>query len=112
MYHKFWEVNFLMFYFGTLKAALSGTLKFFFQEFEGIECEWPLFYTFMIIDGVFKSQSEQIEEYQNLLKSKIKRDMNGGTVCYLSFWMTVCIKNIIKSVDLQIVMLSHKIVFR
>lgn len=34
----------------------------------------------MIIDGVFKSQPEQIEEYQNLLKSKIKRDMNGGTV--------------------------------
>jgi hypothetical protein len=34
----------------------------------------------MIIDGVFKSQPEQIEEYQNLLKSKIKRDMNGGIV--------------------------------
>jgi hypothetical protein len=34
----------------------------------------------MIIDGVFKSQPEQIEEYQNLLKTKIRRDMNGGTV--------------------------------
>jgi hypothetical protein len=38
----------------------------------------------MIIDGVFKSQPEQIEEYQNLLKSKIKRDMNGGTVANYS----------------------------
>ena len=65
----------------------------------------------MIIDGVFKSQPEQIEEYQTLLKSKIKRDMNGGTVNYLSFWMTVCIKNSMKSVGLQIVILLHKIVF-
>jgi ABC-type microcin C transport system permease subunit YejE len=77
--------EFFLFYFGTAKGFLSGNIKFFFQEFEGIECEWPLFYMFMIIDGVFKAQSEQIEEYQNLLKSKIKRDINGGTVNYLSF---------------------------
>jgi hypothetical protein len=65
----------------------------------------------MIIDGVFKSQPEQVEEYQNLLKSKIKRDMNGGTVSYLSLWMTFCIKNIIKSVGLQIVFLSNTALF-
>jgi hypothetical protein len=65
----------------------------------------------MIIDGVFKSQPEQVEEYQNLLKSKIKRDVNGGTVSYSSFWMTSCIKNIIKSVGLQIVFLFNKTVF-
>jgi len=47
---------------------------------------------FMIIDGVFKSQPEQVEEYQNLLKSKIKRDVNGGTVSYLSFWMTFALR--------------------
>ena len=63
-----------------------------FQEFEGIECEWPLIYMFMIIDGVFKSQPEQVEEYQNLLKSKIKRDVSGGTVSYLSFWMTFALR--------------------
>jgi phosphorylase kinase alpha/beta subunit len=40
---------------------------------------------FMIIDGVFKSQPEQVEEYQNLLKSKIKRDTNGGTVSLFEF---------------------------
>lgn len=72
----------------------SCNLKFCFQEFEGIECEWPLIYIFMIIDGVFKSQPEQVEEYQNLLKSKIKRDVNGGTVSYFVLWVTFCIKNI------------------
>ena len=49
-----------------------------FQEFEGIENEWPLFYLFMIIDGIFKSQPEQVEEYENLLKPRIKKDTNGG----------------------------------
>ncbi|GFG40372.1 hypothetical protein Cfor_00569 [Coptotermes formosanus] len=57
------------------------------KEFEGIECEWPLFYMFMIIDGVFKAQSEQIEEYQNLLKSKIKRDINGDPVIPMYFYV-------------------------
>lgn len=49
------------------------------KNFENIECEWPLFYIFMIIDGVFKSLPEQIVEYQELLKSKIHLDSNGGT---------------------------------
>lgn len=48
------------------------------QEFDNIECEWPLFYIFMIIDGVFKTLPEQVEEYQKLLKERIYKDMNGG----------------------------------
>lgn len=48
------------------------------KDFENNECEWPIFYTFMIIDGVFKSNSEQIEEYQAELRSCIYADQNGG----------------------------------
>jgi len=33
----------------------------------------------MIIDGVFKSLPEQVEEYQNLLKARVHKDLNGGT---------------------------------
>jgi phosphorylase kinase alpha/beta subunit len=32
----------------------------------------------MIIDGVFKSLPEQVEEYQNLLKARVYKDLNGG----------------------------------
>lgn len=64
------------------KFASSICLRFYekseIKNFEGVECEWPLFYIFMIIDGVFKSNSEQIAEYQNLLKSKIYIDQHGG----------------------------------
>lgn len=48
------------------------------KHFENIECEWPLFYIFMIIDGVFKSLPDQISEYQDLLKQRIYLDQNGG----------------------------------
>lgn len=50
----------------------------FFQEFENVECEWPLFYIFMIMDGVFKGLPAQVEEYKNLLANVICKDLNGG----------------------------------
>lgn len=48
------------------------------KDFEGNECEWPIFYTFLIIDGVFKNNTEQIEEYQAELRKCIYADANGG----------------------------------
>lgn len=48
------------------------------KDFEGNECEWPIFYTFLIIDGVFKNCNEQIEEYQEELRKCMYADANGG----------------------------------
>lgn len=48
------------------------------KDFEGYECEWPMFYTYMIIDGVFKNNLEQIEEYQMELRKCMHSDNNGG----------------------------------
>ncbi|KAI8846484.1 glycosyl hydrolases family 15-domain-containing protein [Chytridium lagenaria] len=36
--------------------------------FEGIECEWPLFFTYMILDGFFREDHQQVEEYFQLLE--------------------------------------------
>lgn len=55
------------------------------KKFDDIECEWPLFYILMIIDGVFKTNETQVEEYQKLLKTVIRLDNNGDPViphCY------------------------------
>lgn len=49
------------------------------RDFEGNECEWPIFYTYMIIDGVFKNNTEQIEEYQAELRKCMYADECGGT---------------------------------
>lgn len=48
------------------------------KDYEGNECEWPIFYTFLIIDGVFKTNTEQIEEYQAELRKCMYADANGG----------------------------------
>ncbi|XP_055921822.1 probable phosphorylase b kinase regulatory subunit beta isoform X2 [Eupeodes corollae] len=47
------------------------------KDFEGYECEWPLFFIVMIIDGVFKNNPEQIEEYQNDLRRCMHTDEHG-----------------------------------
>ncbi|XP_076029946.1 putative phosphorylase b kinase regulatory subunit beta [Oratosquilla oratoria] len=50
------------------------------KEFEGIECEWPLFYMYMIIEGLFKGCAEQVEEYQKLVEPLLKMDRHGDVV--------------------------------
>lgn len=62
----------------------KGELK----NFENIECEWPLFYIFMIIDGCFKTLPDQIQEYQNLLKERIMLDHHGDPVIPMSYYVT------------------------
>ncbi|KAJ3043839.1 hypothetical protein HK097_001651, partial [Rhizophlyctis rosea] len=36
--------------------------------FEGIESEWPLFFTYMVLDGLFREDWEQAEEYRMKLE--------------------------------------------
>ncbi|XP_055681245.1 probable phosphorylase b kinase regulatory subunit beta isoform X1 [Lutzomyia longipalpis] len=55
------------------------------KDFEGYECEWPLFYIYMIIDGVFKNNPAQIEEFQNELRSCLYKDLNGDPVVSMYF---------------------------
>ncbi|HEY9599274.1 MAG TPA: glycoside hydrolase family 15 protein, partial [Cyanophyceae cyanobacterium] len=37
------------------------------QKFEHIECEWPLFFTYLMLDGLFRRDSEQVQNYQERL---------------------------------------------
>lgn len=55
------------------------------KDFEGTECEWPIFFAFMIIDAVFKNNTEQIEEYQTELRRCIYTDQNGDPVVSMYF---------------------------
>ncbi|KAJ6665975.1 hypothetical protein lerEdw1_000879 [Lerista edwardsae] len=41
--------------------------------FDGIECEFPLFFIFMMIDGVFRGNTEQVKEYQQLLEPLLQQ---------------------------------------
>lgn len=48
------------------------------KQFEHIECEWPLFFTYLFLDGLFRGDSQQVKEYQERLQSLlIERDGVG-----------------------------------
>lgn len=38
-------------------------------KFEGIECEWPLFFTYLYLDALFSGDTAQIDKYRGLLAS-------------------------------------------
>ncbi|XP_027540966.1 phosphorylase b kinase regulatory subunit beta isoform X3 [Neopelma chrysocephalum] len=48
--------------------------------FDGIECEFPLFFIFMIIDGVFRGNPTQVKEYQDLLDPLLQHTPEGCPV--------------------------------
>ncbi|XP_041849051.1 phosphorylase b kinase regulatory subunit beta isoform X1 [Melanotaenia boesemani] len=48
--------------------------------FDGIECEFPIFFIYMMIDGVFRGNKTQVKEYQDLLQPIIFQSFEGHAV--------------------------------
>lgn len=45
------------------------------KQFEHIECEWPLFFTYLLLDSIFRGDKEQIKDYQERLETLlVERD--------------------------------------
>ncbi len=45
------------------------------KQFEHIESEWPLFFTYLLLDSIFRGDQEQIKDYQERLESLlVERD--------------------------------------
>ncbi|XP_029701567.1 phosphorylase b kinase regulatory subunit alpha, liver isoform isoform X6 [Takifugu rubripes] len=45
--------------------------------FENIECEWPVFWTYLILDGIFAEDQVQVQEYREALEGVLIRGKNG-----------------------------------
>ncbi|XP_041428489.1 phosphorylase b kinase regulatory subunit alpha, skeletal muscle isoform isoform X2 [Xenopus laevis] len=45
--------------------------------FENIECEWPLFWTYFILDGIFSGNHEQVQEYKQALDEVLIKGKSG-----------------------------------
>ncbi|CAF1332030.1 unnamed protein product [Adineta steineri] len=57
---------------------LESTDQRFYQEteikkFDKNECEWPMFFALMAIDGIFKNNSAQVDEYLTALNPLLRR---------------------------------------
>ncbi|XP_046696363.1 phosphorylase b kinase regulatory subunit beta isoform X2 [Silurus meridionalis] len=48
--------------------------------FDGIECEFPIFFIYMMIDGVFRGHTAQVKEYEELLQAVIFQSYEGHAV--------------------------------
>ncbi|MGB3641095.1 MAG: glycoside hydrolase family 15 protein, partial [Rivularia sp. (in: cyanobacteria)] len=45
------------------------------KQFEHIECEWPLFFTYLYLDALFRGEQDRIKHYQQSLEfTLVKRD--------------------------------------
>lgn len=38
------------------------------KQFEHLECEWPLFFTYLVLDGLFRQNSQQVQTYRDRLQ--------------------------------------------
>jgi len=55
------------------QTVLEDTTRLYYepwelQKFEHIECEWPLFFTYMVLDGLFRGDAKQVQKYQECLE--------------------------------------------
>ena len=54
------------------QTVLEDTTRLHYEpaellKFEGIECEWPLFFTYLYLDALFSGDKAGIEKYRSLL---------------------------------------------
>ncbi|GAB1599348.1 phosphorylase b kinase regulatory subunit beta-like [Argonauta hians] len=47
------------------------------KNFDGIECEWPMFYAYLMIESAFKGNKAKVEEYYATLKPLLKNTGYG-----------------------------------
>ncbi|OPJ74278.1 phosphorylase b kinase regulatory subunit beta isoform A [Patagioenas fasciata monilis] len=77
-----WMMRFLR---DGYRTALEDKTRRYYKPaeiklFDGIECEFPLFFIFMIIDGVFRGNPAQVKEYQDLLDPLLQHTSEGCPV--------------------------------
>ncbi|ELT96852.1 hypothetical protein CAPTEDRAFT_4204 [Capitella teleta] len=69
---------------GAYTEAEDKNRKYYRQgetnTFDGIECEWPLFCCYFIIDSVYKGDQEKVEYWQNELKPLLKPSVDGDVL--------------------------------
>ncbi|XP_064639915.1 phosphorylase b kinase regulatory subunit beta-like isoform X2 [Lineus longissimus] len=50
------------------------------ENFDGIECEWPMMFVYMIIESMYSGNEENVQHYQSLLEPLLRRTADGGYV--------------------------------
>lgn len=56
--------------------------------FQGIESEWPIFFIYLIIDGIITGNKKQVAEYQQKLEPLLKTNHQGFKIVPKFFYVT------------------------
>uniref|UniRef100_A0A147BPY0 Phosphorylase b kinase regulatory subunit n=2 Tax=Ixodes ricinus TaxID=34613 RepID=A0A147BPY0_IXORI len=64
------------------KTAKEDPMRLYYeswelQHFEHIECEWPLFFCYLVIDACFRGERLEVEEYSDALEQLLLRTEDG-----------------------------------
>ncbi|UJR33248.1 hypothetical protein I4U23_020703 [Adineta vaga] len=52
------------------------------KKFDKNECQWPMFFAVMVIDGIFKNNQAQVDEYLAALNPLLRRTTEGGMMVH------------------------------
>ena len=63
------------------QTVLEDTNRLYYEPselkvFENIECEWPLFFTYLLLDAYYRGDSDAAEDYRSRLE-KLEQQRNG-----------------------------------
>ncbi|KAH3798780.1 hypothetical protein DPMN_152383, partial [Dreissena polymorpha] len=66
---------------GYKTVVEDKTRKFYkpaeIKNFDGIECEWPMFYVYLLMDCIFQGDKEGAAKYSKLIESVVTRSNEG-----------------------------------
>ncbi|CAD5220381.1 unnamed protein product [Bursaphelenchus xylophilus] len=70
------------------KTALEDRSRLYYnndelQKFENVECEWPVFLCYLLLDGLFRRDKDDIEKYYKQLQEVIIRSNDGKNLFLL-----------------------------
>ena len=62
------------------------------QQFEHIECEWPLFFTYLLLDAIFRGDRAAAKDYRTRLDQLVVKDGGFGLLPELYYVPEQCIE--------------------
>ena len=58
------------------------------QVFENIECEWPIFFCYLALDGLFNNKKEMVS-WASGVDHHVRKNLSNRSFFVLKFWRTM-----------------------
>lgn len=95
------------------------------QKFDNNECQWPMFFALMAIDGrglatnserarfvilgIFKNDQTQVDKYLQMLNPLLRRTTEGKAECFRTTLMVFCATSSYVTKPVSVLSISHRL---